>query len=168
MLQTAEDHGLYLFVSGSKMQGTSYEQVKTAKEMFEQDDENILCCDDIITIGDLTQVLDPDDDVRTFIPELSTKYKCVANRIDIYNPPQETLMLRPKQCWLICNIRSWYVVEFLGIVDGRIAVRKWDLIDCKVVVLFIGTNIYNRTYTCIGTNIYNRTYTCFSNNWNNA
>ena len=131
MLQTAEDHGLYLFVGGSKMQGTSYEQVKTTKEMFEPDDENMLCCDDIITIGDLTQVLDPDDDVRTFIPELSTKYKCVANRIDIYNPPQETLMLRPKQCWLICNIRSWYVVEFLGIVDGRIAVRKWDPIDCK-------------------------------------
>ena len=131
MLQTAEDHGLYLFVGGSKMQGTSYEQVKTTKEMFEPDDENMLCCDDIITIGDLTQVLDPDDDVRTFIPELSTRYKCVLNRIDIYNPPQETLMLRPKQCWLMDNLRSWYVVEFLGVVEGRIAVRKWIPNDRK-------------------------------------
>ena len=131
MLQTAEDYGLPLFVGGPKLQGTSYEQVKTAKEIFELDEEVTLSCHDIITIGDLTQAIDPDEGVRTFIPELHTRYECVANRIDLYNPPQETLMLRPKQCWLMDNVRSWYVAEFLGVIDGRIAIRKWTPNDLK-------------------------------------
>ena len=36
MLQTAEEHGLHLFVGGPKLLGTSYEQIRTSKEMFEQ------------------------------------------------------------------------------------------------------------------------------------
>ena len=95
MLQTAEEHGLHLFVGGPKLLGTSYEQIRTSKEMFEQNEEILLSCDDIITIGDLTQVLDTNEGIRTFVPEIATRYECVANRFYTND-----------DCWVVdCQIK---------------------------------------------------------------
>ena len=71
--------------------------------MFTEEEEIILNCEDIITIGDLTMST---AGTREYIPEVKSKYKFIDDRIMLPECPQERLMLRPKQSWLIQNARD--------------------------------------------------------------
>ena len=58
MLEAASEVGLYLHCGGPRLQGTSYEQIRAKPNMFTEEEQIILGCEDIITIGDLTMSLD--------------------------------------------------------------------------------------------------------------
>ena len=66
-----------------------------------------------------------EEDERVFIPELKTKYKFVKDQLGLCRCPQQPIMLRPKQCWLVNRAETWFVMEFFGMIGNRLAVRKW-------------------------------------------
>ena len=87
------------------------------------------------------------DGTREYILEVKTKSKFIDDRIKLPDCPQERLMLRPKQSWLIQSTTGWFIVEFLGMINmTRMTVRKWVVRGNERVPHLTRAHIYRNYY----------------------
>jgi hypothetical protein len=76
------------------------------------------------TVGDFTEM---NDGTRRWIKEKDT-LKSVMHHFELLagiKCPQEPLVLRPAQCWMIQEKKKVIVYEILGFIQNEIVVRKW-------------------------------------------
>ena len=76
------------------------------------------------TVGDFTEFFDGS---RRWIRE-KDRLHTVAAHFELLKGikcPQEPLVLRPAQCWLVQESKQVNVYEILDFISGEIVVRKW-------------------------------------------
>jgi ribonuclease HI len=125
MLRSAKKAGLHLMKGGQSLRNTTCEQVyDLAHEMTL---EHILPESELhglYTVGDFTEF---NNGTRRWIKEKGA-LKSVMPHFELLagiKCPQEPLVLRPAQCWMIQENKKVIVYELLGFIQSEIVVRKW-------------------------------------------
>jgi ribonuclease HI len=125
MLRSARKAGLQLMKGGHTLAHTTCEQVYDLAHEMKM--TQILPDSELhgmYTVGDFTEFF---DGTRRWIRE-KEKLHTVAAHFELLKGikcPQEPLVLRPAQCWLVQECKQANVYEILGFINKEIVVRKW-------------------------------------------
>jgi len=125
MLRSAKRAGLQLMKGGQTLEHTTCEQVYDLAQGMKM--AQILLDSELhgmYTVGDFTEFFDGS---RRWIRE-KDRLHTVAAHFELLKGikcPQEPLVLRPAQCWLVQESKQVNVYEILDFISGEIVVRKW-------------------------------------------